>query len=104
MGRERLQTRADSDTVEQVQDYQEDRDISDSEAVRRLLRRGLQAEGYRPTAISSEADAPADSTAKYDTGDSDRRGVLQQRAGLFDALNTVLLSGLIAYLVLGGGL
>ena len=102
MGRERLQTRADSDTVEQVRDYTQDRDISDSEAVRRLLRRGLQAEGYRPTAISSEADAPADSTAKYDTGDSDRRGVLQQDISLLDALNTVLLSALVVFTAFGG--
>ena len=47
MGRERIQTRADGDTVEQIETYTDDHDVSESEAIRRLIRRGLKAEGYR---------------------------------------------------------
>jgi hypothetical protein len=46
MARERVQTRCDADTVESVEQYADDRGISQSEAVRRLLRLGLDAEGY----------------------------------------------------------
>ena len=54
MGRERIQTRADADTLEQVEQYAEDKDISYSEAVRRLVRTGLIEKGYR------EAEADGD--------------------------------------------
>ena len=47
MARERIQTRADADTLEQVEQYAEDKDISYSEAVRRLVRTGLIEKGYR---------------------------------------------------------
>ena len=47
MARERIQTRADADTLEQVEQYAEDKDISYSEAIRRLVRTGLIEKGYR---------------------------------------------------------
>ena len=47
MARERIQTRADADTLEQVEQYADDKDISYSEAVRRLVRTGLIEKGYR---------------------------------------------------------
>ena len=47
MARERIQTRADADTLNQVEQYAEDREISESEAVRRLVRAGLIEKGYR---------------------------------------------------------
>ena len=65
MGRERIQTRADSDTVEQIENYRDERDISQSEAVRRLIRKGLRTEGLRADAVSSEADVPDDTDSKY---------------------------------------
>ena len=46
MVREKVQTRCDADTVDSIEQYADDRDISQSEAVRRLLRLGLDAEGY----------------------------------------------------------
>lgn len=46
MARERVQTRCDADTVDSIEQYADDREISQSEAVRRLLRLGLDAEGY----------------------------------------------------------
>ena len=47
MARERIQTRADADTLSQVEEYVEDKEISESEAVRRLIRAGLITKGYR---------------------------------------------------------
>jgi transposase len=58
MARERIQTRADADTLEQVEQYAEDKDISYSEAVRRLVRTGLIEKGYR------EAEAGGDELAE----------------------------------------
>jgi len=54
MARERIQTRADADTLEQVEQYADEKDISYSEAVRRLVRTGLIEKGYR------EADGDGD--------------------------------------------
>jgi len=58
MARERIQTRADADTLEQVEQYADDKDISYSEAVRRLVRTGLIEKGYR------EAEADGDQLAE----------------------------------------
>jgi transposase len=58
MARERIQTRADADTLEQVEQYAEDKDISYSEAVRRLVRTGLIEKGYR------EAEGDGDELAE----------------------------------------
>lgn len=59
MGRERIQTRADGDTVDQIENYREDHDVSNSEAMRRLIRRGLEAEGYRGEADDEIPDGYA---------------------------------------------
>jgi len=65
MGRERIQTRADGDTVEQIETYTDDHDVSQSEAIRRLIRRGLEAEGYRGNEIPDEyAEAHISETAR----------------------------------------
>lgn len=44
MPRELVQARADPDTVQGIEDYADERDISQSEAIRRLLREGLEAD------------------------------------------------------------
>lgn len=46
MPREQVQARADSDTVRAMEEYAEERDITRSEAIRRLLRQSLAQEGY----------------------------------------------------------
>jgi hypothetical protein len=46
MARELVQTRADADTVESLEAYAEEADISRSEAIRRLLRTGLAEHGH----------------------------------------------------------
>lgn len=55
MSREKVQTRCDPDTVEAIDRYQEQKELSRSEAVRRLLRAGLETkadeiEGEKVTA------------------------------------------------------
>jgi len=63
MARERVQTRCDPDTVAAIEKYAEQADISESEAVRRLLRRGIEhtpdVEGYAVAAYpgTDESDA-----------------------------------------------
>jgi hypothetical protein len=55
MARERVQTRCDGDTADAIEQYGDDREISESEAVRRLLRIGLDAEGYdSPVSVGAE--------------------------------------------------
>ena len=46
MGRKRLQTRADADTADAVEDYADDHDLTQSEDVRRMIRAGLTQHGY----------------------------------------------------------
>jgi len=51
MAQTKYQTRLPADTAEQVNDYIEDREISQSEAIRRLVETGLEVEprGLTPT-------------------------------------------------------
>lgn len=44
--KEQIHTRVDPDMKNQISEYQGDRDVTQSEAVRRLLQRGLAEEGY----------------------------------------------------------
>jgi hypothetical protein len=46
MGKERLQTRADSPTSDAVEDFADEHDLSHAEAVRKLIRRGLTEYGH----------------------------------------------------------
>jgi hypothetical protein len=41
--REQYQTRLDNDTAEKVDEYQDERDLSKAEAVRRLIKEGLES-------------------------------------------------------------
>jgi len=50
MGKTRVQTRVEPDTKSQIDEYAEARDIGDAEALRRLIRSGLAAEGHPVTA------------------------------------------------------
>ena len=54
MARELVQTRADADTVETLEAFAEERDITRSEAIRRLIRTGLAQEGH-PVAATDGA-------------------------------------------------
>ena len=57
MARDRLQTRCDPDTIEEVEKYAADKEISESEAVRRLIRTGLVQKGYREAETGDYATA-----------------------------------------------
>lgn len=85
MKREQLQARCDPDTVEAVKEYQDEKDITKSEAVRRLIRTGLEAKG-------GEYDGPL------------RRAGLGNGAVLFLALLLVLGIVLQVITLIGGAL
>lgn len=46
MGKSRAQTRIDPDTESRVEEYADEREISESEALRRLIEAGLTDKGY----------------------------------------------------------
>jgi hypothetical protein len=46
MGKERLSLRVDPETKDAINEYAEERDVSKSEAGRRMLRSGLSSSGY----------------------------------------------------------
>lgn len=50
MGKSRVQTRVEPDTQEKIDEYAEERNVGDAEALRRLIRTGLAAEGHPVTA------------------------------------------------------
>jgi hypothetical protein len=54
--KKQVQTRIASDTNDQLERYQEERDISQADAVRRLIRSGLANEGY-PVAATDGGSA-----------------------------------------------
>jgi hypothetical protein len=58
--KDRVQTRLDADDIRRVEDYQRDRDITESEAVRRLVQRGLLEEGYTDAAPGAAASVRDD--------------------------------------------
>ena len=64
MARERVQTRADADTLDQLEQYAADKEISQSEAVRRLIRTGLVAKGYRDAEAGDYAEAHINRTVR----------------------------------------
>lgn len=78
----RLQTRAENDTANAVEAYADEHDIGESEAVRRLIRAGLIENGY--------AD---------EIGVATRRGTLEQEITLKAAIATVVVVGILAYLL-----
>ena len=45
--RERVQTRCDPETIDALQEYIDEHDVSQAEAVRRLIRVGLHIHGYQ---------------------------------------------------------
>ena len=87
MTRKRVQTRADADTVESLEAYADETDISESEAVRRLLRTGLAEHGH-PVAAADGAGQLADRL--------DRLEAEQQRA---TELHTAALLTGVLYIV-----
>jgi hypothetical protein len=78
MTRERIQTRDDPDVTEAIEEMADEKDISKAEAIRRLVRTGLEVKGYR-----------------------DRDGSRVERAAMGRyALLAILLIGLLAFLLI----
>jgi hypothetical protein len=71
MARELVQTRADADTVEALEEFAEEKEITRSEAIRRLLRSGLEAQ-----------DEPDDDRFSKRYDDDEYEGGRIERAGL----------------------
>ena len=56
MARDLVQTRADADTIEALENYADETDISRSEAIRRLMRTGLAHQGHPVAATDGMGD------------------------------------------------
>jgi hypothetical protein len=63
MGKSRVQTRVEPDTQEQIQAYQDEKDIGQAEALRRLIKTGLATEGH-PVDESDSGGTPLDRLSK----------------------------------------
>lgn len=101
MARELLQARFDADTVETVENYADEKEISRSEAMRRLLRTGAETE------IENNDDTDEKAVAAYPgTDTSDASGLLNRDSGvineshLFDLIQVALLIVILAVLVI----
>ena len=101
MSRELLQARFDADDVEQVEQYAEQKDISRSEAMRRLLRAGADV------VIEADDEADEKAVAAYPgTDTSDASGLLQgdskviNESHLFDVIQVVLLLAILGVLLI----
>jgi hypothetical protein len=82
MKREQLQARCDPDTVDDVKAYQEAKGITKSEAVRRLIREGLEAK-------ADEADAEPETRRAGQTGTILMILVVALLTFVLTALNTI---------------
>lgn len=87
MARELIQTRADGDTIEALEEFAEETDITRSEAIRRLVRSGLAQQGHPVKA----ADGAGQLSDRLDHLEAE-----QQRA---NRLSTAALLAGVMYLV-----
>lgn len=85
MGRERIQTRADEDTAEAVAEYRESEDtpeLTQAEAVRRLVRAGLALKGYPVAGHSDLAKLSSSDDSDVIVGKARMAGNLTEIVGL----------------------
>jgi len=80
MAREKVQTRCDSDTTDAIENYADEHDVSESEAVRRLIRAGLIHHGY-------EIDVPT------------RRATLEQQVTVKTVIATLVIAAVVTFLL-----
>jgi len=92
MGRERVQTRADPDTYKKIVEYQEERGLSHSEAVRRLLRAGIQKQEEDSPSFWQKLFTRSTESETYESGLAlDTQQVLTYAALLYIAVMVTLL-------------
>jgi hypothetical protein len=82
MPREQLQARCDPDTIDEVQQLADEKGISKSEAVRRLIREGIEAK-------ADEADAEPETRRAGQTGTLLMILVVALLTFVLTALNTI---------------
>lgn len=90
MARDLVQTRADPDTIDALEGFAEEKDITRSEAIRRLIRTGLAKEGHAVAATDGSGEL-VDRLENIEA-----RQVKQENA---DRLQTAALLTGLAYLV-----
>ena len=90
MARELVQTRADGDTVEALEEFAEESDITRSEAIRRLLRSGLAQQGH-PVKAADGSGQLADRLEAIENRQAERKHV--------ERLHTATLAVGLAYIV-----
>lgn len=94
MGKTRWQTRLDPDDTERVEEYRDDRDLSDAEAVRRLLREGLDA-------VEEPDEAVADGGWKEQTTDRlDRLESSHKTTTAMEVVQSVSIAVGLLYIIL----
>ena len=99
MGRKKVQTRADPDTVEALTDYADDHELSQSEAVRRMIRAGLSANDYEIAAADGMGTGQLDELANQLTEIEQRQAArANQRERLEKAQAVSVFAGL-SYLI-----
>lgn len=96
MARELIQTRADGDTVEALEEFAEESDITRSEAIRRLLRSGLAQQGH-PVKATDGAGQLADRLEAIENRQAER----EHAERLHTAALVVGLAYIVATLTLG---
>ena len=105
MPKKQYQTRLDSDMAEAVEEYQDEHNLTDAEAVRRLVAAGLEQQN-QPTREEIAADLEEIQSAvrgvrrEITDDDSDRDGGGQrQRAGQVGTVITAVVTGVLAAVV-----
>jgi hypothetical protein len=58
MGKKRVQTRVEKDTRNELEEYCEDREVSQAEGLRRLIKTGLRENGYKPGGVRRVRQSP----------------------------------------------
>lgn len=101
MSRELLQARFDADDVEKVEQYAEQKDISRSEAMRRLLRAGADVEIETDEADTEQAVAAYPGTTENDASEllQGEKAVINE-SHLFDVIQVVLLLAILGVVAL----
>jgi hypothetical protein len=98
VARDKVQTRLPADRAEEVYGFQEDRDISQAEAVRRLVYAGLEA------VDEDEADGAEGDEDEADGGPETRTVVSGQHLSSLAQLIQIALTLAVFVIVAGGGI
>ena len=101
MGRSKIQTRADADTKDALDEYAEKHDLTQSEAVRSMIRAGLSQHGYE---IATADGGTANVADQIDTLQSEQAARLDQLQWDGYVLASGLAVGVIGALIAVAGL